>query len=255
MKTKDELKELKNKHRLEAVMVDTGEKFETGPREWRCLTVPGLVVDIVRQAYRIEQPGQTPEEGDVFAWLRRRYRWSFGMAVRYLESRIPDAPRDTQSNDGRKPARPEPAYASFDDREPSDNLQRKALALAGDEIRPFFSSHYSPMEILSHMSKWPTRFLPIVDAQVDECAECGAEFDWTKPGTLCYLAQFHDFGGLEMPAEEQRLFILDNQELTGFICENCKQEKVNFFLAMQYCAKSAWKRKRHESEERKRSNE
>lgn len=251
MKNKTDLRALKASHRLEMVMIDTGEKFETGPKEWRSVTLSGLVVNLDRQTYRIERSGKPDEEGDVFTWLQMRYGWPFGLAVRYLVNRTPDAPRETGLQSEAKETVPvqKPIPTVADGKEPADHWQRKALMLAGDDIRHWFAAASS--QIMDSMVVTPSRFLALVDAWVNGCEECGAEFDWSKPETICYLVQYADYGGMDMPDEERQVFFLDNQGLTGFVCNECKQEKVNYFLALKYCYRSAHIRERKEHEANK----
>ena len=246
MNSKTDIRELKSRHRLELLMRDTGERFEANGDEWRGVETPGLLVDLERQTWRIQRAGVETAGGDHFEWLKFRYGWNFGMSLRYLKSRPSDPEVRTVVPD--KISR---SVETVDDLglEPIDELQQKALALAGDSIRDLFSSSYSSGEILRLLSIWPSRFLNIVDFSVDACSECGKEFDWQKPGTLCYLEQFLDYGGEDIDSDEAKIFFLDNNNLQGFVCDDCVQEKGRYYLAMRYCFFSAVNR---ESRERQR---
>jgi hypothetical protein len=252
MKTKIDLRELKEKHRLELVIVETGEKLEANANIWRGLDTPGLIVDLNRQTWRIEHAGVEKAGGDVFDWLKFRYSWNFGMCLRYLNKRPADAPRNSEEkqhvpDEGKKN---HGHLVTVSRLEPQDPMQTKALKLGGDEIRRFFSPHYSSFEILEYMSCWPARFLPLIDAQVDTCESCGKEFDWEDPDQRCYLQQFYDYGGEEMDSEDQKLFFLDNRNLSGFVCGDCARERIKQYLAMQLCFQSARLRERSKDEER-----
>src|SRR5689334_18308685 len=113
MKTnKDDIRALKTKHRLELVMQEAGEIFEANPanaEQWVSRSTPGLTVDILRQIYEIKFPGKD-ESGDVIAWLKRRYSWTFGMAVKFLQKRPAD-PKRQEVSPAAKPKKSKPVQS------------------------------------------------------------------------------------------------------------------------------------------------
>lgn len=125
--TKDEIRALKKKHRLERVMQETGEVFEVDAKHselWHSTTMAGLSVDITRQLFEIRRPGMDVQSGDVIAWLQLRYRWSFAYAMSFLQKRPAD-PEITQAPKKQKSNKRQ-AIIIDDAIEPIDHWQSKA---------------------------------------------------------------------------------------------------------------------------------
>ena len=89
MNKKVDIRELKNRHQLIAVMTESGERFDADSDDviWPSLATPGLTVNVLRQTWELKLPGQDPITGDVFDWVKRRYGWNFSMVLRYLQAR------------------------------------------------------------------------------------------------------------------------------------------------------------------------
>lgn len=235
MKTRIDLQQLKSRHRLELVMKETGEVFSESGHVWKSTQTGGLMVDLEKQSWRLE----SGVGGDVFEWLKYRYGWTFAMCLRYLQARRADGYSLALVSVAKPAEPPRPVKAESVRGEPADRWQKKALDLAGDEIRALFSPHVTAGEIMRARLAIPARFLPMVDFLAGECVECGYEFDWLKPGEVCYLEERFHYGGEDVPEDERVLFFLDNGNLSDFICESCKQEKARYFLALEYCLLSA----------------
>ncbi len=235
MKTRIDLRELKSRHRLELVMKETGEVFDESGPVWKSTQRGGLLVDLEKQSWQLESGAG----GDVFEWLKYRYGWAFVMCLRYLQARKGDGYSPAAVSVVKPVEKPRPVKAECVRGEPVDRWQEKALDLAGDEIRPFFSPYVTDGEIMRARMAIPSRYLAMVDFLAGECVECGYEFDWLKPGEVCYLEEHFHYGGEDVPEEERALFFLDNGNLSDFICEGCKQKKARYYLAMEYCLCSA----------------
>ena len=244
MTNKTDTKALKKTHRLELVMQETGEEFEVGLKEWRCLTVRDLVVDIQRQTYRIEHPGLPVEEGDVIAWLQFRYGWSFKMALTYLEKRKPDGPRLKVEEKANVKEREKTGGYIPQNSGTLDLWQKKAIELDGEGIRIYFSEQHSSYELIQLLGAQTARFTELIASDVDECEECGKEFYWEDQSERAYQAfHFWDEGETEDNRIAAFLYTLDS---TGIICFSCMRKKVNSVLALKCCIKSASRRERKE---------
>jgi len=207
------------------------------------LTVPGLVVDIRRQTYTVPaKNGHDPESGDVIAWLQRRYHWSFKLAVTYLKKRKPDELRpemdgpDPDAEEGQPRRRKDPGCNKEPDSEPQDAWQRKALALAGDEIREYFSPNMFSMDILFDRCRRPARFVELIALDVDECEKCGSPFDWNNPETRAF--QIFAWGNEDTEAERLAGF-LEQLDWEGVVCPTCVRKQANLLRALEYCYFSA----------------
>jgi hypothetical protein len=140
MNSKIDIGSLKAKHRLELVMQEAGERFEIDPADpdqWHSLTTGGLSVDIRRQRYKIEMPGMDPKSGDVIAWLKHRYAWSFSMAISFLQSRAPDP--GPAPHPARVETKSQIIRAEENETKPLDHWQERALQIGGERMRSYFS--------------------------------------------------------------------------------------------------------------------
>lgn len=176
MKTnKTDIRALKSKHRLELVMQEAGERFEADaskPEVLHSLVTPGLSVDLRRQVYEIKKPGLDPEAGDVIAWLRRRYGWSFAMAISFLEKRNPDLKQESKPalQEIRQPAQP----LEESQEKALDPWQEKALQICGEKIREYFSWSWHDLIMLID----ETRIEPVHTPEISHCPRCGSRIDW-----------------------------------------------------------------------------
>jgi hypothetical protein len=172
---------LKAKHRLERVMQEAGETFEADAgtaEQWRSTSTPGLCVDLRRQIYELRREGAAVETGDVIEWLRRRYGWTFGQAVKFLERRIADpAPAAV-------PASPPKAAALAVSTETVvlDKLQRRALEIGGERIRHLLS--WSWLDLQRYVPE--TRVQAVSAPQVTECESCGERIGWLLDTSTTY---------------------------------------------------------------------
>ena len=243
-----DVRALKAKHRLELVMEET-EVFAVDPKRsdlWRSLTTPDLTVDLRRQLFEIKKPGAVAvETGDVIAWLRYRYGWSFGIALRYLERRTPDPEGETQPTrrgsdiDQVRDERTEP--------EPLDHLQQRALEICGDRIQELLS--WSEWELITSIDV--TRIEPTHAPGVEECAHCGELFDWRvettmgrdRMGNLCQQVD-------PLPL---RAYVVKHptgdEEDDEIVCLRCGRAEYDFQRAFRLIKASAQQREEKQSEE------
>jgi hypothetical protein len=177
MKSKIDIHILKAKHRIELVMQEAGERFEADlkdPDHWHSLTTYGLVVDIRRQMWELQKPGMDIESGDVIAWLKRRYTWSFKMAMRYLQSRVPDPLQKKQ------PSKIEEKSKNIQEdkliKEPLDDWQKKALQIGGERMRSYFS--WSWYDLVMNTDE--TRIEPTHAPEITICPRCNKRIDWPE---------------------------------------------------------------------------
>jgi hypothetical protein len=238
MATKVNTTALKKQNRIELVLQEAEERFSTDPQDpnfWVSLTTYGLVLDLKKQTYTLSRPGFELESGDVFSWLMSRYGWPFKWALNYLQQRKPDPVVDRE-----KTEKPESHFEIDRDRDRDlDPLQRQALQLAGEEVRQYFRASWLKIaDIKSHI---PSRFMGIVAVDVSECVECGQKFDWQDPATQAYIAEGADFGGQDLPDELAKKFFLDIW-IEEVLCRTCVQKKLDLYLALEKCEKSAWRR-------------
>lgn len=274
MKTKAKIdtRALKAKHRLELVMQEMGERFETDaakPELWRGKVTPGLAVDTRRQTWEITRPG-LEKAGDVIAWLRERYSWSFTQAVRFLQNRPPD-PIPTEAA---QPAKVETIQAPRKDEEtqPLDRWQQKALEVAGERIRRYFSwSWYSLAMCLEE-----TRLEAVHAPSVTICPRCESRIDWqiekakipvNEPGLhgayrrghvgaipiLAYSVKHPlkpwDFD-IEDESISEALSGLWVEEEDGVICAECAWREYDLQTALELVKTSAYWREDAEAKER-----
>jgi len=275
--TKDDIRALKKKHRLELVMQETGEVFEVDskhPDQWHSTTTAGLSVDTARQLFEIKRPGQDVQSGDVIDWLQLRYRWNFAYALSFLQKRPADpefapAPKKQKSNKRQ--------VVDIDDvLEPVDHWQRKALELGGERIRSYFSrSHWS---LIVHHEE--VRIEPIYIPYETHCQRCEKKLDWVKVANesirmvpdvygdklarlqnipviaysikkrlRSYDLGFTERGKLE-DAFNDLIEILGDvyiDDTDGIVCADCAWKEYLFQCALALCEKSA--RLREEAEE------
>lgn len=274
MKTnKDDIRALKANHRLEMVMQGTGENFEAdsaNPDHWKSTITPGLTVDIRRQLYEIKRPGMDTEAGDVIAWLRKRYTWTFTQALKFLQKR----PLDPKRSEAAQPARAESFQNTVDEDEekPLDRWQEEALEIAGKRIREYFTwGWYSLVTYLED-----TRIEPTHAPGVTHCGRCEKRIDWqvekvkipvNEPGLhgayrrghvgalpiLAYSVKHPlkpwDFG-IESDEIEEALSNVWVEEDDGVICAACAWREYDFQIALGLVKTSAHRREKAEAKER-----
>lgn len=286
--SKEDLRALKALHRLESVMMETGERFDS---QWQSTTTNGLKVDPELQIYQVTRPGMDIESGDVYSWLMRSYGWSFGMALRYLKSRPAD---DQQRPVGivpaedpkRKPAAyPQSSYESeYPDKEkedsglfecgvsfrdgkhfyvyiprPADAWQEKALDIGGEEMRKCFA--LPSWEIAKLRDSQYTRFIPVQDTLIEDCEECGKPIDWfwTQPPNFAYKPIPGSGSSWEKvriyPEPQVFAYLVDEGDDSVAICEDCKRKHINFYVALDCLYRSARKREAPERERRQKAEQ
>ncbi|MFZ5910411.1 MAG: hypothetical protein ACOYYU_10385 [Chloroflexota bacterium] len=277
MTAKIDTRALKAKHRLELVMQETGERFEAdaaNPELWRGKVTPGLTVDTRRQSWEVARPGLESKSGDVIAWLRDRYSWSFPQAIRFLQNRPPD-PIPTEAA---QPARVKTIQAPREDDEsqPLDRWQEKALEIAGERIRKYFSwSWYSLAMYLEE-----TRIEPTHAPGETICPRCEKRIDWQVekvkisvegPGlhgayrlghvgaipVLAYSIK-HRLNPSEFGIEDEALCeVLGGlfvEEDDGVICAECAWREYDFQIALELVKTSAYRRSEAEAERQRKSD-
>lgn len=270
----EEKKELKARHRLECVMQESGERFEADskrPNLWRSLNTPGLVVDVDRQTFKITSGRDTIESGDVIAWLIYRNGWTFPQALRFLQKRRPD-PKRVETP---RPAKAEALQNAVDEDEPKplDRWQEKALEIAGERIREYFS--WTWYSLLTYLEE--TRIEPTHAPGETICPRCEERIDWQMEkveiqvehgyrlkhvGPIPVIAysikhrlKAEDFG-VESDELIEALRGVFVEEEDGVICQACAWREYDFQIALELVKKSAWKRSEEESEkQRKRDRE
>jgi len=244
-----DVRALKAKHRLELVMQETGEVFEVDPKRsdlWRSLTTPGLTVDLRRQLFEIKKPATVSvETGDVIAWLRYRYGWSFGMALRYLERRTPDPEGETQP--ARRGSDIDQVRDERTEPEPLDHLQQRALEICGDRIQELLSWSLDELVTID-----ATRISPVDAPGVEECAHCGERFDWEIQRTL-RCDSMGNFRRLTFPIPIRAYSIkregeVDEEEDDEVVCLDCALVEHDFQVAFRLVKASARRREEKESE-------
>ncbi len=279
--TKDDIRTLKNKHRLELVMQETGEVFEINsdnPDHWRSTITPGLSVDIRRQLYEIKQPGKD-ESGDVIAWLKRRYSWAFGMVINFLQKRPPD-PKRQDVPDTKKTKKLRTASSIEDESKPLDHWQEKALQIGGEKIRKYLS--WSFWDLILYTDE--TRIEPVFAPEVTACPRCEESFDWLNESKKSFIQipvqhgyKLQHGGPIPVIAYsiKRRLKIVDlglkgNEQLENafnqlsdelgalfaeeedsIVCEKCAWHEYDFQIALSLCKRSARIREQAKDEEQK----
>lgn len=196
MKTKVDIRALKSKHRLELVMQEAGERFgvdKSNPDQWYSKSTPGLTVDIHRQIYEIYKPGMETESGDLFKWLQRRYSWTFGMAIKFLQNRTPDPKQKVQPIKAERKTLP--ARKDEDKNKPLDKWQEEALRIS-ERIRPYFS--WSWIDLVVHVPE--TRIEPTHTPEITHCGRCEKKIKWNfektlsrvdAQGTACWKSEYN----------------------------------------------------------------
>jgi hypothetical protein len=269
--TKEDIRILKSKHRLELVMQETGESFDAdaaNPDQWHGTMTPGLTVDIHRQLYEIKRPGMDTEAGDVLAWLQRRYAWTFGMAIKFLQKRPPDPKQETQPAKIAKakkdilpdewkiidhvyinPATGVTSYAWSYNEDIMDDLQKDAVKIAEDWPLKYFSM--SSKEIWFELEYYPHRFKQIVDFDIEKCACCETPFNWQVAGMFACAQEeskyLDEFVSGDISAEEP-LFV----DADFVICEKCLRTKyAPRYKALRLVWRSARNREEAEHQEQK----
>lgn len=268
----EEKKALKEKHRLELVMQESGEQFEQDAKRrelWRSITTPGLVVNIQRQVFDYSDgPG-----GDVFTWLIQRNGWTFPQAIRYLQKRTSDPIQEVKPQAQPTKAvhvmlrRHESKVRDLEKEQsglyecgigsrkgktfffylpkPMDKLQEQALKIGGEKMRDYFS--WEAWKLREVRDGQYHRFQPVIELWIDYCEECEEPIQWaTKqkpqfsrepiPGTAEWR-QIRIY-----PTEVYAYRVIDEDEDSLTICENCKRRHENFYFALDLLYKSAYKR-------------
>ena len=280
MKTnKVDIRVLKSKHRLELVMQEAGEVFEADAEhseQWHSKITPGLTVDIHRQLYEIKKPGMDAETGDVLAWLQLRYTWKFAMAIKFLQNRPPDPIQETQPVKVKKTKQPQPrqndyviisnyhvnpitgaeSYGMDFNYSIMDDLQKRALDLWHDAYKYFDKSSN---EVWGKIQDYPKRFKPMVDFDIDECANCKKRFNYKELGAIAYAEEkaeyvevylTGDIDDIDIGAELSVDELLIDQDFV--ICEQCLREiYAPHYAALKLVYRSARRRKEAYEEERK----
>ncbi|MCC6568938.1 MAG: hypothetical protein IT315_06850 [Anaerolineales bacterium] len=290
---KTDTRTLKKKHRIELVMQEAGERFEADPKYpniLRSTVTPGLIVNTNMQAYELTRPGvRKTDSGDVIAWLRSRYSWSFTTALKFLQKRPPDPAderviRVRQSN--AKTAFEQSDYVietvlytdpvtGRQDRGYSinysimDALQKRALDLWHDAYK-YFNKRSD--EVWDKLQNYPSRFKPVIDFEVDKCANCETPFDW-QAGAVAYAEEKSEFITIYGESDEEingrnidfTGQMAETDELfidQGFvICEKCMRGiYAPHYKALLLCYRSACRREEareeeHRQKERERAKE
>lgn len=220
------------------------------------------------------------EAGDVIAWLRSRYSWTFATALKFLKNRPPD-PMEAQVTTVRKKRKeidfqqndyvtvsnysinPETGAESYGisyNYAIMDDLQKRALELWRDAYKYF---HKSGAELWDKLQTFPSRFKPVIDLDIDKCANCETPFDW-QAGAVAYAEERAEFitiygesdeeingGQIEFTgqlAETDELFI--DQDFV--ICGKCLRDKyARHYKALRLCYRSARRREEAREEERR----
>lgn len=289
MKTnKEDIHALKSKHRLELVMQEAGESFEVdakNPDQLHGLVTPGLTVDIHLQTYEFSRPGMDIERGDVIAWLRRRYAWDFGKAIKFLQNRAPDPKQAQVMKVKKKPividhqqsdyvtisniyTNPETGAQSYGidyNYSIMDDWQKRALDLWHDAVKYFDKSSD---EMLYKIQHYPKRFKPVIDFDIEKCANCEKPFNWKTAGIIAYARE--DEKWIYVTASDDKDLEVDGfiQESEGgaieslfidadfVICEECLRGVYKpRYAALKLVYRSARSRKEAREAERKRERE
>jgi hypothetical protein len=275
--TKDEIRALKLKHRLELViMQETGEDFEIDskhPDQWHSKGTPGLTVDISRQIFDDRSQGKA-NSGDVIAWLRDYYSWTFEQAIRYLRNRPADPKREDlpKATKGRKNKNTSLAAGEV---KPLDHWQEKALQLGGERIRKYFA--WSSWDFI--LSNEEIRIDPVIAPDITHCQHCNKRFDWIDlldqnvdlvPELSGYrlehvgpipiiaysikrrlkvdisrLKQTEVQDALDELLDAQNGVFVEDED--GIICTDCASKELKFHLALSLCKRSAQGRERAEA--------
>jgi hypothetical protein len=286
--TVEERKALKEKHRIESVMQEAGERFEPDSVHtniWRSITTKDLIVDTRLQAFEAFQPGIGSKRGDVISWLMLRNGWNFPQAIRYLQNRPSDPKQETQLQtvapvvllqkvrqyesefrDEEKEAsglydcggvyRAGKTFYSYLPK-PQDRQQERALEIGGEEMRDYFDC--KSWELLKLRDEQYHRFRPILDTWIDTCDECEEVINWG-------WKQKPQFAYTPMPGqtaswEKVRVYpehqVFAWQVETGcddddfILCEDCKHKHINFYTALDLLYISAYKREAPQREREK----
>lgn len=275
-KRKEDIRALKAKHCIELVMQEAGERFEidsANPDQWRSLVTPGLIVDIRRQMYELSRPGMEIESGDVIAWLRRRFSWSFTMAIDYLKKRAPDPKSKTQPAKIEKrkskqiqqndfatinhiytnPENGSRSYGVTYNYDLMDDFQKCAVDIVGNWVTKYFTN--SSDELWRTMEDCPHHFKKIIDFEINKCANCETPFDWKDPAIFAfaeeekkYLDIISDDENAEYMRTDEDIFI----DTDFVICEKCLRGKyAPRYKALRLAWRSALNREETEREEQR----
>lgn len=265
---KKDIRILKEKHRIEHVIQESGEVLEAdgkSPEILKSRSASGLIVNTKTQTFEIAVPGRDPQTGDVLAWLQHNYAWSFKMALRYLQSRAPDPvveavsvparidPIALESNDyiqtaiiytapetGRKDHAVRVNYDIMDD------LQKRAFKISHTWITRCFGK--SSSEIRTMMDEYPHRFKATVDFSIDKCACCEEPFIWGIPGAIAYAQEVAK--PLSVISDEDLSVYLETEDdifidSDFVICESClRKTYAPRYEALRLCWRSARRREK-----------
>jgi len=276
---------LKAKHRLELVMQEFGEQFDINGDQWISKTTSGLVVNVGLQIYEYQKPGMDKESGDLFDWLKMRFARTFNRAVRFLEKRPLDLEqplRDIQPEKAeakilllarhewkyecKSPDEEKDSSGLYDrglvDRgngrvfyqyllRPFDRLQARALEIGGEGIRECFTWEAREIDLLRRSQ--PSRFVPVIDMDIEMCDQCGEMINWWwKKEPQYILSETPSHGEIRFGSSFKKIRIYDNQQVFAFeyeldeesfcICESCMRKIINNREALSLLYKSARKR-------------
>jgi len=272
--TKDETRALKNKHRLELVMQEAGEIFDgnsTTGELWLSASTPGLTVDTRRQIYEIKFPGKD-ESGDVIAWLKCRYSWTFSMAVKFLQKRPADPKRQDLPTAARAAKKSRAARNIEDETKPIDHLQEEALQIGGDRIREYFS--WSHWDLVLYNLREEIRIDPTFAPQITQCQRCDKRFDWLSaleknlmqipvqhgyklqhvgpiPIVAYSIKRYIETSDLELPGIVEALGTAFVEDENGVVCVECAVKEIKFQVALSLCERSARAREQAEEKEQR----
>lgn len=267
--TKEQKQELKQRHRLEILMQESGERFEAdagNPHLWHSTITPGLVVDTDRQTFTITSGRDAIESGDVFTWLMYRNRWTFPQAIRFLQKRRPDPKRVEPA----QPAKAKTFDAAYEDLEdkPLDRWQEKALEIAGERIREYFTWRWYSLAMYLE----DTRIEPTHAPGVTHCGRCEKRIDWQIEKVMIPVEQGYrlahvgpipvmaysikrrmkpgDFG-IEANELVEALDGLFVEEADGVVCAACACREYDFQIALELVKTSAYRREEAKAEAEK----
>ncbi len=233
----DDLREIKDKNRLEDVIEEFGHQFirDGNERFWRCLDAPGLVVDVEKQRFVWEEQDL---KGDVLTWIIQQNGWEFSRAVKYLKNRallpemlrprLPQLPIPERELEPEKKSigeLPEEAPDKFDPWSIDDRRVREALRLGWD-YPGGIEKHLNDCiyQVVGRRFTIPTRFVFLAGVWEDEiCTWCSEDFgeNWQTSGQV--FSAVNVGKNYEMVAEP---------EISGLYCAKCVERFGRWFKAL-----------------------
>lgn len=274
---KSDIRTLKDKHRLELVMQEAGERFEADPQNadiLKSVVTPGLIVNVRMQTYELGRPGLRNESGDVISWLRSRYSWTFATALKFLQNRPPD-PIHAQITKVRKKRKPiehphseyvtisntytdpvtgSQSYAINYNESIMDDLQKRAFDLWRDAYKHFDKGSD---ELWDKLQSHPRRFKPVIDFEIEKCARCETLFDW-EAGAIAYAKEEAEFITIYGESEDGKIEVTGQLTETDelfidcdfVICESCMRTYLKQYRALRLVYRSAKRRKERRENDR-----